>query len=589
MSDLNGFSIFGGIVFIVVIALVIYPISFRIPLPISEQLRKAGRALRLLEQKHRSASYELKNLQSSSSITNGDLPSPPSQDIEKPRPIRVRIGLFSAPLLGVLLLLITTSIGGEQIAKGIAGAQGVRPYDVLVLFICLAYIATALDATGGLRYLAFKVSLKARSGYQLYFYLYVFFFFSGAIIGNDPIVLSGTPFLAYLTKVSGISPPTAWIFAQFLAANLSSAILVSSNPTNVLIAGAFHLNFLSDFTKFTVLPSVVAAIVVYPILFFSFKSLKVAQKLHPTTAEGSLIPKEFVKPDVDPREALVDPQGAIYHSLLLLVTLGVLVGTSFTEGVHVWAVTLAGGGLGLVRDFMFDLHNSRKGRLHSKSTANENGNGDFNTADKDASQLDAQKSRSPSASSSKTTEKLSLPLMWRRACYRFPNVTTTLSRLPWPLLPFAVGMFILVQSLEHLGYIGVFAGWTAKVCHSPAAAVFFVGSIVAFGLCPLCGTNIGATILAVQVLNHPRFQNVPHVQNDPRILHGALYAVAIASNTGALTSLPSSLAGLLWLRILSEKGIRTSQRAFSVINLIPGLVITFVALGIVLVEVVYWS
>lgn len=101
--------------------------------------------------------------------------------------------------------------------------------DTLFPFLsCLAYIATALDATGGLRYLAFKVALKARSGYQLYFYLYVFFFLSGAIIGNDPIVLSGTPFLAYLTKVSGITPPTAWIFAQFLAANLSSAILVSS-------------------------------------------------------------------------------------------------------------------------------------------------------------------------------------------------------------------------------------------------------------------------------------------------------------------------------------------------------------------------
>lgn len=30
--------------------------------------------------------------------------------------------------------------------------------------------------------------------------------------------------------------------------------------------------------------------------------------------------------------------------------------------------------------------------------------------------------------------------------------------------------------------------------------------------------------------------------------------MAIASNTGALTSFPSSLAGLLWRRILSEKG-----------------------------------
>lgn len=88
--------------------------------------------------------------------------------------------------------------------------------------------------------------------------------------------------------------------------------------------------------------------------------------------------------------------------------------------------------------------------------------------------------------------------------------------------------------------------------------------------------NIGATILAVQVLKHPNFGNSAHVQNDPRILKAGLYAgkhrdnqviepfcrskadcfvsVAIASNTGALTSLPSSLAGLLWRRILSEKG-----------------------------------
>lgn len=146
--------------------------------------------------------------------------------------LRITINLSSAPLLGVLLLLITTTIGGEEIAKGIAGEGGSKPYDVLVLFISLAYIATSLDATGGLRYLAFRVALRAGSGTQLYSYLYLFFFASGAIIGNDPIILSGTPFLAYLTRVSGITPPTAWIYAQFLAANVSSAVLVSSvsNP-----------------------------------------------------------------------------------------------------------------------------------------------------------------------------------------------------------------------------------------------------------------------------------------------------------------------------------------------------------------------
>lgn len=112
------------------VALVIYPVSFRLPLSLSELLRKAGRALRLLEQKDYSTqSHELSTLPSNAS-------SPSTQvDHEKARPIRVTIGLSSAPLLGVLLLLITTTIGGDEIAKGIAGSEGVRPYDVLVLFM----------------------------------------------------------------------------------------------------------------------------------------------------------------------------------------------------------------------------------------------------------------------------------------------------------------------------------------------------------------------------------------------------------------------------------------------------------------------
>lgn len=208
-----------------------------------------------------------------------------------------------------------------------------------------------------------------------------------------------------------------------------------------------------------------------------FTSRKIAQRLHPTTSDGNLIPKKFVKPDVDPSEALVDPQGAIFHSALLLVTLAVLVGTSFTEGVHVWAVTLAGGGLGVVRDFIFDYHVGRRAP-NSDPMPNES---NTHTHSEPAKEGDG-------SGITRKDEKLSLPLLWQKACRRFPVLTTTLGRLPWPLLPFAIGMFILVQSLERLGYISIFAGWASKACSSPAASVFFVGSIVAFGLCPLCGT-----------------------------------------------------------------------------------------------------
>ena len=78
---------------------------------------------------------------------------------------------------------------------------------------------------------------KVASGFRLYTTLYAFWFGSGLFVGNDPIVLSGTAFLGYFTRVTGIANPTAWIFSQFQAANIASAALVSSNPTNVLIAG----------------------------------------------------------------------------------------------------------------------------------------------------------------------------------------------------------------------------------------------------------------------------------------------------------------------------------------------------------------
>ena len=53
---------------------------------------------------------------------------------------------------------------------------------------------------------------------------------------QDPVILSGTAFVAYLTRATGIGRPHAWLVAHFVAANIASAVLVSSNPTNVLIA-----------------------------------------------------------------------------------------------------------------------------------------------------------------------------------------------------------------------------------------------------------------------------------------------------------------------------------------------------------------
>lgn len=144
------------------------------------------------------------------------------------------MNFVTAPLVADLFLLAILAIGREEVRDGTLGADNISPIEIMAFFITLAYIAISIDASGLIRYLAFKVLQKGgKVGAKLFFYLYAFFFCLSSCIGNDPIILSGTAFLAYMTRVSSnIKSPRAWIHTQFAIANIGSAILVSSNPTN---------------------------------------------------------------------------------------------------------------------------------------------------------------------------------------------------------------------------------------------------------------------------------------------------------------------------------------------------------------------
>lgn len=179
------------------------------------------------------------------------------------------MNFVTAPLIADLFLLAILAIGREEVRSGTLGSNHIQPIDIMVFFLTLAYIAISIDASGLIRYLAFRVlNWGGKVGHRLFFYLYAFFFLLGSFIGNDPIILSGTAFLAYMTRVSNnIEHPRAWIHTQFAVANIASAILVSSNPTNLVLAGAFHIKFI-DYTANMVVPVVITAIVLFPFLLY---------------------------------------------------------------------------------------------------------------------------------------------------------------------------------------------------------------------------------------------------------------------------------------------------------------------------------
>ncbi|EXJ90944.1 hypothetical protein A1O1_04051 [Capronia coronata CBS 617.96] len=179
------------------------------------------------------------------------------------------MNFVTAPFVADLFLLAISAIGRQEVHDGTIGANNISPVDIMIFFLTLAYIAISIDASGLIRYLAFRVLKKGgKVGHQLFFYLYAFFFGLGSFIGNDPIILSGTAFLAYMTRVSkNIMHPRAWIVSQFAVANTASAILVSSNPTNLVLAGAFKIKFI-NYTANMIVPVVVTAIVLFPFLLY---------------------------------------------------------------------------------------------------------------------------------------------------------------------------------------------------------------------------------------------------------------------------------------------------------------------------------
>lgn len=312
------------------------------------------------------------------------------------------MNFLTAPLIADLFLLAILAIGRQEVYDGTIGTNNISPVDIMAFFITLAYIAISIDASGLIRYLAFKVLQKGgKVGHRLFFYLYAFFFALGSFIGNDPIILSGTAFLAYMTRVSSnIIHPRAWIHTQFAIANIASAILVSSNPTNLVLAGAFNIKFI-NYTANMIVPVIVTAIVLFPFLLyivFADESLiPLSIKMHELSPEA--MAKDPVNPNIpnargnaEEEENLhlndeqgkvlsleeimnpfLDKGGAMFGAAIMtatLVTILVLNATSPSTGEHpVFYVTVPGAFVMFCWDLGFGWYNrhdtraiARKGR-----------------------------------------------------------------------------------------------------------------------------------------------------------------------------------------------------------------------------------
>lgn len=508
---------------------------------------------------------------------------------------------LTAPLIADLFLLAILAIGRQEVYDGTIEADNISPIDIMVFFLTLAYIAISIDASGLIRFLAFKILQKGgKVGPRLFSYLYTLFFALGSLIGNDPIILSGTAFLAYMTRASSnIVCPRAWIHAQFAVANIASAILVTSNPTNLVLTSAFQIKFLV-YTANMIIPVVITATVLFPFLLYvifadeslvpsSIEMHELPDEVKAKNPVNPNIPNARVSPMGQERESgqsgkvdellsleeilnpFLDKRGAAFGSIIMAATLITVLAVNAASHGHtppVFWITLPAAFVLFCCDVAYGWKHrhdtreiARKGREEVQRTKTDRKPRDKETTreslqpqssgvlagpasdvsddheheigDHSAGQAQPFPSR---ASTVDEKEELGLsnvsPLspitpgpererhgLKAQPVQRFtdnnpvkttleslansnhrwlqetlPTVTAVVSHMPFPLVPFAFAMFILVQALVTKGWIEVFAyGWDHWVDQTGT-----VGAIGGMGFLSviLCNVRVLSSCLA---------------------------------------------------------------------------------------------
>ena len=160
-------------------------------------------------------------------------------------------------LLGAILVILVGGISFKEVFAGLTNDSSINPLKILVLFVSMTFLSVFLDEMGFFKYLATLATKKAKSNqFSLFLILYFLVSLLTVFTSNDIVILTFTPFICYFAKNTKINP-IPYLVAEFAAANTWSMMLIIGNPTNIYLATAAGIDFISYF-KIMALPTLLA-------------------------------------------------------------------------------------------------------------------------------------------------------------------------------------------------------------------------------------------------------------------------------------------------------------------------------------------
>lgn len=146
----------------------------------------------------------------------------------------------------------------------------------------------------------------------------------------------------------------------------------------------------------------------------------------------------------------------------------------------------------------------------------------------------------------------------------------TLKAAPWQIVWFSIGLYVVVYGLKNAGFTDVIASWIIELnTHGKVVAIIGTGFLSAFVSSIM---NNMPTIMIMDIA----IDQVGYVTNEALV-----YANILGANLGPKMTPIGSLATLLWLHVLAQKGVKITWGEYMKVGVVitpPVLLVSLLGL-----------
>ena len=151
--------------------------------------------------------------------------------------------------------------------------------------------------------------------------------------------------------------------------------------------------------------------------------------------------------------------------------------------------------------------------------------------------------------------------------YKAVKPIMTIKAAPWQVVWFSIGLYVVVYGLKNAGLTDVIASWIESLSHQ-GEAIAVIGTGFLSGVISAVMNNM-PTIMIMDIA----IDKVGYVGNEALV-----YANILGANLGPKMTPIGSLATLLWLHVLAQKGVKIGWGEYMKVGLVITPPVLLVAL-----------